>query len=80
MQNEQLSNNYQQRENNINNSARNNYRNNHSLENRTNNYNKNKFAQNNLSGTGTTITIIFQITEIIIPTSIDTIITIIIIF
>ena len=31
-------------------------------------------------GTGKTITIIFQVTEIIIPTAIDTIITIIIIF
>ena len=41
MQNQQLSNNYQQRENKSNNSARNTYRNNYFLANRNNNYYKN---------------------------------------
>ena len=44
MQNQQLSTIYEQRENDSNNSAKNNYRNNHFLGNRTNNYNENKFA------------------------------------
>ena len=46
MQNQQPSNNHQQRENIYNNSASNNYRNNHFLGNRNNNYDNNNFSRN----------------------------------
>ena len=47
MKNQQLSNNYQQKENIYNNSAKNIYRNNHFLGNGNNNYDNHNFAQNN---------------------------------